>query len=1454
MTPVARHRYPGPPPFEDTPEDRLVFFGRDPEIAAVSQLVIASRLVVVFGKSGLGKTSLLNAGVFPRLRGESFLPAVIRIRPGVGPVSLVTAALQEAASHSATDHSLPAAPSLWELFKTAAIWRKQTLLTPVLVFDQFEEAFTFLEEQELQTLADELGALVSGSMPEGVRLRQRALPEAERLPDSPPHIKVVLSMREEYLAALEELSHSIPQVFQDRVRLQPLSDVQAKKAICEPASLERMVAIDDGYRMEFATERFEYDESALAVMLEFLHGRSRQIEPWELQLLCMHVEQHVVPRLRDARGSSNPLRVTAADLGGADAMRRVLSTFYETTIGKLPGAQGRRARELCDTGLVSSQGRRLPLERDQIRSEWKVTDETLDRLVDDRLVRRETRLESTFYEISHDTLAETILLNRRRRLPRRLRVAAWVFGVMVCCGLAFWAWTTRIVWSERNQAARARSQSEQLVAFLIGEDLLERLGRSGQMTMLEVVQQRVKVHLAQIPEKAASRGSRTAEAFANLNEGDLAFLNGRLTDAGAAFRSAVDKLRSLHGDDGSDAVMQGGLARALERAADVAEEQGKLPDALALRSEALRHRDDLVSRQPDDDSLQRRLANAHVGLANGLRKQGKPSEASRHAEQAVRLVNRVRSGSAPEWDYVGVDALDINGSLAEQKHDYIAADAAFMKLRDIARRLKEALPFEAKAHYTFGLATYRLANSNTAALKDNADGEKNGPENASSRSEKTAGGAKHETTSKKPSEIQADVYRELYQTIKAMTRWEPRNRVWLRELAASGMWVGWGEAQLDRKDAAVRQYRSCLAEFERLSASGPTPARRSDVAWAHEWLADVVSDQEVRQHLDAAVAIHADLVRIDPTDRTRLYDLVRLELKRGLHLQGSDALKALDHAVSLLEAVSDIDPADGDYFDLLHAIQTERSQQLVSADVSASMQAARRAVEAADKAIAGGMCNHFFLSARGRALRTLASRQRDAGDVGGASASSEQALISLKEAADVGRKTDDATSWNQVFLALYDDLRSRQKTGGSEGTAKASRELTDAVERAVAAEPDVAVYRSNLGAAYRLVGDGHRTAKTPELKSAEAAYAKSEEAIRKAASLEKSARCWNELYLLFYSSIVPLRNQQGLRSAALEAYRRAADAVGRAIELEPTNATYHSNLHLAHREIGDRLVDDAKPDLLGAIAAYKQALRAITEASRLELKSVSHLINLSQAHGRIARTLGREGNTSQAEMRTAHTRAVEAGRRATEVDPKAAKAWEQFAYAQFDRADAFDKTRETGEALTGFAAGIRALDRAIALNSKAAVYYSSLSQANYAMALLFGPGDVDEAADKYERAIAALIAARAIDPNAAWLRDALADRYYDAAIFYEQKKKDPGRAVAAFQAAVPHARDRAQRPSAVVDDQLAYVNVILGIERTGKALLTPTVRAEAISILRRLNDQAKLPSDWMPVLNRINRQ
>jgi hypothetical protein len=72
-------RYRGTAPFQRDEIDRTTFFGRDDEIRTLLNMVLAERLVVLFGKSGMGKSSLINAGLVEPLARQGFLPVTVRL-------------------------------------------------------------------------------------------------------------------------------------------------------------------------------------------------------------------------------------------------------------------------------------------------------------------------------------------------------------------------------------------------------------------------------------------------------------------------------------------------------------------------------------------------------------------------------------------------------------------------------------------------------------------------------------------------------------------------------------------------------------------------------------------------------------------------------------------------------------------------------------------------------------------------------------------------------------------------------------------------------------------------------------------------------------------------------------------------------------------------------------------------------------------------------------------------------------------------------------------------------------------------------------------------------------------------------------------------------------------------------------------------------------------------------
>jgi hypothetical protein len=234
-----------------TEGDREFFAGRGEEIDELLRLVRRDTLTLLYGVSGLGKTSLLQAGLFPALRAEDYLPVPIRLDylEGAPPLaSQVLGAITAAADAARVEAPQPRpGETLWEYFHREGnhFWSpRNDLVTPFVAFDQFEELFTLgRETPERATRAtafiSELADLVENRPP--AALRDDPL-RAKEFSFKPAPLKVLLAMREDYLADIDRIRSHFRALGQNRQRLLPMGERQARRRVPlpEPASLTNL--------------------------------------------------------------------------------------------------------------------------------------------------------------------------------------------------------------------------------------------------------------------------------------------------------------------------------------------------------------------------------------------------------------------------------------------------------------------------------------------------------------------------------------------------------------------------------------------------------------------------------------------------------------------------------------------------------------------------------------------------------------------------------------------------------------------------------------------------------------------------------------------------------------------------------------------------------------------------------------------------------------------------------------------------------------------------------------------------------------------------------------------------------------------------------------------------------------------------------------------------------------
>jgi hypothetical protein len=238
------------------------FFGRDGELRDMYLRVRDTPITVLFGQSGLGKTSLLGAGLLPKLRVEGYAPILLRLALEPDDPPLLDQ-IRTALATACANEGWPAARLLaqwgqaepWEILHRADLCPDDLVERleknpPVLILDQFEELFSLGREQrpkeELLAFNLALADLAENRLPEFLRERMRSHSELNDLIHfNPAPVRLVLTLREDYLSHLESWKVFFPSLMCNRMALHLLRGPQALEAVVRPARLDGRNLVED---------------------------------------------------------------------------------------------------------------------------------------------------------------------------------------------------------------------------------------------------------------------------------------------------------------------------------------------------------------------------------------------------------------------------------------------------------------------------------------------------------------------------------------------------------------------------------------------------------------------------------------------------------------------------------------------------------------------------------------------------------------------------------------------------------------------------------------------------------------------------------------------------------------------------------------------------------------------------------------------------------------------------------------------------------------------------------------------------------------------------------------------------------------------------------------------------------------------------------------------------------
>ena len=481
------HRYPGVKPFET--DQKGLFFGRDEDIQDLADLVGLEKLVVLFGKSGYGKSSLIHAGLIPLLTDESLepedsvLPILIRLRSHSSDESSPLDKVRAALVKQLPDVIAPAlftsvwkdskeSESLWYTFRQRMDAKSPRIL---LIFDQFEEFFTYPSDQQTR-FRQELSELLFTEIPQVLRKNWRNhARELRRFLSQEMEIKVLFSIRHDKLFLMNGLKTEFPTILQKRYELRGLTMEQAKDAILKPAALEGE---------QYKASPFGYEEDALQLLLAELSksqrsdpyaaGQAKRIESFLLQICCEYIESHAIET--DDR---------LIELHDLPDFNNIYEAYYNGKIEELPAEIQTGAKRLMEEGLLfydeqSGEARRMSVDRDQLLTDFRadgIEANLLETLKNKFLIREERNSVGGYsYEISHDTLLAPIIEAREIRMKEEERKALqkrnWrlVLGSVIALGIsvgaiAFGLWAN----NQQREAEMQKEKADTLAQILESE-------------------------------------------------------------------------------------------------------------------------------------------------------------------------------------------------------------------------------------------------------------------------------------------------------------------------------------------------------------------------------------------------------------------------------------------------------------------------------------------------------------------------------------------------------------------------------------------------------------------------------------------------------------------------------------------------------------------------------------------------------------------------------------------------------------------------------------------------------------------------------------------------------------------------------------------------------------------------------------------------------------------------
>ena len=398
-----------------------VLYGRDDDIRDLTQCVLTDTDTLLYGKSGIGKSSILNAGVIPAARRNGFLPVLIRLshKESHSYLEQIRQALTQVVTlHEVVPCKDAKKESPYEFFHRHTFHNADGERVKLLIiFDQFEEIFTLQnDESKKKRFFSELADLLNDIMPADLQLETVVPSNVQEEVDildagnfddlfndlnigtegnAPEYVEdndihMVFTIREDFLSEFEYYSSTIPSLKQNRYGLRPINEEQASQIILRPQPglislpvakliIERVTGRTD-FELDGVPE-IEVDSAVLSLYLN---------------------------RLYDAKEGDTITEELVEQKGG-----EIIADFYSDAISEISES----TVEYLEDMLLNGQGRRDNITIFDAINDGHVSETELDILCNKKKILRQFNYAGDLrIEYVHDILCPVVKAHKDERI------------------------------------------------------------------------------------------------------------------------------------------------------------------------------------------------------------------------------------------------------------------------------------------------------------------------------------------------------------------------------------------------------------------------------------------------------------------------------------------------------------------------------------------------------------------------------------------------------------------------------------------------------------------------------------------------------------------------------------------------------------------------------------------------------------------------------------------------------------------------------------------------------------------------------------------------------------------------------------------------------------------------------------------------------------------------------